>query len=123
MHGRRGWKRVKPAKPVYHEGMTTEERITRCEENVARLAAVQDQMMDVLGLSLEGERRIATRVERIEESFQESQERMARVEQARLEFHQEFEEGMAKLRETVQEIGDKLNGLIGVVDGFIRGKQ
>jgi len=92
--------------------MTTEQRIERLEQNVGRLAAVQDQMMDLLGLSLEGERRLATRVERMEANMERMEKNMQRIEQSD-----------AKLRETVQEIGDKLNGLIGVVDGFIRGQQ
>ena len=44
--------------------MTFEERLDRVEKNMDRLVTVQDQMMDVLGLSLEGQRRLATRVER-----------------------------------------------------------
>ena len=78
--------------------MTTEQRLDRLEGNLDRLVAVQDQMMDLLGMTAEGERRLAARIERIEQAD-------------------------AKLRETIQEIGDKLNGLIGVVDGFTRGKQ
>ena len=75
------------------------------EGNLGRLVAVQDQMMDLLGLSLEGQRRLATRTERMEENMERMQGNMQRLET------------------TVQEIGDKLNGLIGVVDDFIRRKQ
>jgi len=81
--------------------MTIEERLTRAEENLGRLAAVQDQMMDVLGFTLEGERRLATRMERAEE------------------LQTTIQENHRKLEATVQEIGDKLNGLIGIVDGLI----
>ena len=61
--------------------------------------------MDLLGLTVEGERRLATRLARLEES------------------HAEFEQNMAKISTTVAEIGDKLNALINIVDGSIRGKQ
>lgn len=50
-------------------------------------------MMDPLGLTVEGERRLASRMER--------QEEMA-----------------LRLEATVVEIADKLNGLIGYVDGL-----
>jgi hypothetical protein len=78
--------------------MTTEEHIERVEKNLHRLAVVQDQMMDVLGMTVEGERRLATRMERIEEL-------------------------QAKADHTLAEAGEKLNALIAVVDGFIRGKN
>ena len=89
----------------YHGAVTTEQRIDRLEQNVGRLAAVQDQMMDLLGLSLEGERRLATRVERMEEA------------------HAKLEASVQRISETLQETNERLNGLIGVVDGFIRGRQ
>jgi hypothetical protein len=76
------------------EDLSLEERLARTEANLHRLAVVQDEMMDLLGFTMEGERRLATRMERAEES-------------------------RAKLEATVQEIGDKLNALIGVVDGLI----
>jgi hypothetical protein len=57
----------------YHSNMTVEERLDRNEAKIQRLATVQDEMMDVLGLTLEGERRIATRTERIEETQQQIQ--------------------------------------------------
>ncbi len=77
--------------------MTTEERIEGMERKLRGLAKVQDEMMDVLGLTVEGERRLATRMERIEELQLKHEQRMG-------------------------EIDEKLNALIGVVDGFIRGK-
>ena len=61
--------------------------------------------MDLLGLSLEGERRLATRVERMEDA------------------HAKLEASVQRISETLQETNEKLNGLIGVVDGFIRGRQ
>jgi hypothetical protein len=85
--------------------MTLEQRIDRLEGNVGRLAVVQDEMMDLLGLSLEGERRLATRTERLEENLML------------------IEEKDAKLRDTVNEIGDRLNALIAVVDDVVRGKR
>ena len=52
---------------LFHDQiMTFEERMSRVEANLERLASVQDQMMDVLGFSMEGERRLATRTERLE---------------------------------------------------------
>ena len=89
--------------------MTVEERLARMEKNLEGLAAVQDQMMDLLGFTIEGERRLATRVERMEEEQEKFTQGMS-----------EFAQGMSELRSTVHEIGDNLNGLIGVVDGFIR---
>jgi hypothetical protein len=83
---------------IQYVSMTLEQRIDRLEGNVGRLAAVQGGMMDLLGLSIEGERRVATRVERIEESD-------------------------AKLRDTVNEIGGRLNALIAVVGDIVRGKR
>lgn len=62
-------------------------------------------MMDVLGLTLEGERRIATRTERLEETVQQ------------------FGEGLIALREQVHEIDGKLNALISVVDEMIRRRE
>jgi hypothetical protein len=85
--------------------MTVEERLDRNEANIQRLASVQDQMMDVLGLTLEGERRIATRTERLEETVQQ------------------FGEGLIALREQVHEIDGKLNALISVVDEMIRRRE
>ena len=113
--------------------MTVEERIDRLEGNLDRLVAVQDQMMDLLGLSLEGERRLATRMERMEENMERLAGNMQRLagnmervagNMERLEGNmQRLEGNMERLETTVQEIGDKLNGLIGVVDDFIRRKQ
>jgi ABC-type transporter Mla subunit MlaD len=80
--------------------VTTEQKLERLEKNLDRLADVQNQMMDLLGLTMEGERRLATQMER-------SNQRMDRIDQ-RLEH----------LTETVSEIGDKLNGLIGYVGGL-----
>jgi hypothetical protein len=85
--------------------MTVEERLDRNEANIQRLASVQDQMMDVLGLTLEGERRMATRTERLEETVQQ------------------FGEGLIALREQVHEIDGKLNALISVVDEMIRRRE
>jgi Zn-dependent oligopeptidase len=89
--------------------MTVEERLSRTEANLERLAAVQDQMMDLLGFTMEGERRLATRMERTEATVQQIGDNLHALASAQ-----------AKLDRTVQEIGDKLNGLIGVVDGIIR---
>jgi predicted nucleic acid-binding Zn-ribbon protein len=85
--------------------MTVEERLDRNEANIQRLASVQDQMMDVLGLTLEGERRIATRTERLEETVQQ------------------FGEGLIALREQVHEIDGKLNALISVVAEVVRRRE
>ena len=85
--------------------MTTDERIDQLEIKVKRLAVVQDEMMDVLGLSLEGERRLATRTERLEEAREQDDARHA------------------KLENLVHEIGDKLNALIAIVDGMIQGPK
>ena len=85
--------------------MELDDRITRLEVNLGRLAAVQEQMMDLLGMSIAGEQRLAALTDRHESTIREIDDRLNR------------------LTATVQEIGDKLNGLIGVVDGFIRGKQ
>lgn len=82
--------------------MSTEERIARLETNLEKLVGVQGGMMDLLGFTIEGERRLATRQERYEER------------------QQRYEEKQAELREAMHELTDKLNGLIGVVDGFIR---
>jgi cob(I)alamin adenosyltransferase len=73
--------------------MTTEQKLERLEKNLDRLADVQNQMMDLLGLTMEGERRLATQAE------------IAKQKHERLE-------------EIVAEVGDKLNGLIGFVGGL-----
>jgi hypothetical protein len=91
--------------------MTVEEHIERMEVKLRGLAKVQDEMMDVLGLTVEGERRLATRMERSEEWRQEHEQ-----------LHQQHEQRMREIDATLLEIGEKLNGLIGIVDGFIRGK-
>jgi hypothetical protein len=85
--------------------MTTEERIEGMERKLRGLPKVQDEMLDVLGLTVEGERRLATRMEQIEE------------------LHREHDKRMIEVDIRLVEIGDKLNALIGVVDGFIRGKN
>jgi predicted nuclease with TOPRIM domain len=92
--------------------MSVEERLDQFDQDLQRTKArlrelkqVQEEMLDVLGITVEGQQRLATRVERSEEDF-------------------------AAIRETIRditvkhrEIDDKLNALIDVVDGFIRGKQ
>jgi hypothetical protein len=78
--------------------MTTEQKVERLEKNLDRLADVQNQTMDLLGLTMEGERRLAT------------QAGVAKQKHERLE-------------EIVAEIGDKLNGLIGYVGGLGRSEQ
>jgi hypothetical protein len=85
--------------------MTVEQRLDRTEANVSRLAAGQDRMMDLLGMTMEGERRLATRAERMDEEMKR------------------FEAGQKALQDLVHEIGDKLNGLISVVDDRIRRKE
>ena len=65
--------------------------------------------MDLLGLTIEGEHRLATRTERLEQTMQNVGEKLAQMG-----------EKLTRLEETTQEIGDKLNGLISVVDGIIR---
>ena len=91
--------------------MTTEERIERTEKNLHRLAVVQDEMMDLLGMTVEGERRLATRAE-------EMQELQLHHERKMKEIDVKFAESAVKHA----EMDEKLNALIGVVDGFIRGK-
>lgn len=71
--------------------MTLDERVAHMEQTVDQLVSIQERSLDLLGLSVEGQRRIAERT--------------------------------ARLESTVQEMGDKLNGLIDVVDGFIRGRK
>lgn len=88
--------------------MTTEEHIQRIEKNLHGLAVVQDQMMDLLGMTAEGERRLATQMA----------ESRAQHEEFRLHHERTMKEIDLKLAET----GEKLNALIGVVDGFVRGK-
>jgi hypothetical protein len=76
--------------------MTTEVHIQRMERKLRGIAKVRDEM-DVFGLTVEGERRLATRMQQTEELRREHEQRM-------------------------REIDEKLNALIGIVDGFIRGK-
>jgi hypothetical protein len=85
--------------------VTTEQRIERAENNVHRLAVVQDEMMDLLGLTVEGERRLATQME-------EHVQTMKKIDAI-----------LDKSAVTHAEMDEKLNALIGVVDGFIRGKS
>jgi hypothetical protein len=84
--------------------MTTEVHIRRMERKLRGLAKARDEM-DVLGLTAEGERRLATRMDWSEE------------------LHREHEQRMHELDFKLAEMGEKLNALIGVVDGFIRGKN
>jgi hypothetical protein len=98
--------------------MTTEERIERTEKNLHRLAVVQDEMMDLLGMTVEGERRLATRTEEMQELQLHHDRTMKEIDVKLAESavkHVEIDVQLA-------EIGEKLNALIGVVDGFIRGK-
>lgn len=46
--------------------MSIEDRIARMEKNMEALVRVQDEMMDLLGFTVEGERRLATRQQRTE---------------------------------------------------------
>jgi chromosome segregation ATPase len=80
--------------------MTTEQKLERLEKNLDRLADVQNQMMDLLGLTMEGEARLATEQQRAKERWES------------------LEKTHKRLEEIVVEIGDKLNGLIGYVDGL-----
>jgi len=96
--------------------MTTEQRLDRVENNLARLVAVQDQMMDVLGMTVEGERRIATRTERLETTVREISDKVNGL----IEVVHEMSDKLNGLIEVVHEISDKLNGLIAVVDNLIR---
>lgn len=98
--------------------MTTEARIERAEKNLHSLAKVQDEMMDLLGLTVEGERRLATRMQEIEELRREHEQRMKEVDLKLAEISDQ----LVKTVVTHAEIDEKLNALIGVVDGFIRGK-
>src|SRR5580658_3781545 len=95
--------------------MTTEERIERVEKNVHRLAVVQDEMMDLLGLTVEGERRLATRMEELR---RENEQTAAKIDDQFVKLSK-IVEGIG---ERLAETDEKLNALIGVVDGFIRGK-
>src|SRR5262249_1994625 len=96
--------------------LTTEERLSRAEGNLQRLAASQDQMMDLLGLTMEGEQRLATRMERVEEAH----ERFRREQEA-AESRGEAE--MGKISQTVATIDDQMTAVIGVVEGLIRRQQ
>ena len=87
----------------YHEGMTTEVHIQRMQRKLRGLAKVRDEM-DVLGMTVEGERRLATRMEEVEELRGETDRTIAKI----VSMHAETDE--------------KLNALIDIVDGFIRGK-
>jgi hypothetical protein len=49
--------------------MTTEQKLERLEKNLDRLADVQNQMMDLLGLTMEGEARLATEQQRAKERW------------------------------------------------------
>ena len=82
--------------------MITEERIARTEKNVDALARVQDQMMDLLAITVEGERRLATRLERTEESLSS------------------VTRHLDELAGKLSEMASKLDGLIEVVDGIVR---
>jgi hypothetical protein len=99
--------------------MTIEEHIERMEFKLRGLAKVQDEMMDLLGLTMEGERRLATRMERSEEFRLRHEEKMVEIDAQTVEIKRTLTEIGHKLAET----DDKLNALIGVVDGFIRGKN
>ena len=76
-------------------------------------------MMDVLGLTVEGERRLATRMQEIEELRREHEQRMKEIDLRLVEISGQI----AKTVVTHAETDEKLNALIGVVDGFIRGKN
>jgi hypothetical protein len=76
--------------------MTTEVHIKRMERKLRGVAKVRGEI-DLLGLTVDGERRLATRMQEIEQLHREHDRRMV-------------------------EIDEKLNALIGIVDGFIRGK-
>jgi|HubBroStandDraft_1064217.scaffolds.fasta_scaffold238905_2 predicted nucleic acid-binding Zn-ribbon protein len=78
--------------------MTTEQKVERLEKNLDRLADVQNQTMDLLGLTMEGERRLATQAEVSKQKHE-------------------------RLEEIVAEVGDKLNGLIGYVDWVRRSER
>ena len=80
---------------LYDHPMTIEERISRIEKNLEGVTSIQEKMMDLLGLTVEGERRLA----------------------ARAEAH---EKAIARIDQSLAEITDKLNGMIGFMDGFIR---
>ena|ERR1700722_20108093 len=96
-------------KREYNDGVTIEERIQRIEHNLDLLAAAQDRLsninvvlMNSLETRAEWEARMAARVEQAEKDTARHDKNMTRIEA------------------TIAEIGDKLNGLIGYVDGMER---
>ena len=101
--------RAEGVKREYNDCVNIEERLGRIESNVERLAVAQERlsnvivvMMNALETSAEGQARLAARVERSEQNF-------VRLENL-----------VAQISEKVSEISDKLNGLIGYVDGMKR---
>ena len=106
--------------------MTTEERIERLEKNLDGLAKVQDQMMDVLGVTIEGQRRLATRTERMEQSHLETVQTLAKLSDKVSEIGDKVSEigdKVSDLSDKLSETDDKLNALIRIVDGIVRGKN
>ena len=103
--------------------MATEERLDLLEQKVRNIRAIQDQTLDVLGITVEGQARLSTRTERIEENFARIEANFARMQQEAEQSNRESDNRHAALEMLVHEIGDKLNGLISVVDGFIGGKR
>jgi hypothetical protein len=92
--------------------MTVEEHLDRTEAKLQRLAKVGAKTMDLLGLTMEGERRLETRGERVGEY-------QLRTEENRLR----MEEGQRRLRETLHEIGERLNALRTAVEQLTRRKE
>ena len=76
--------------------MSTEQRLTKVESDIARILVVVGEASEILGLTVESQRRIA--------------ERAAHTEAT-----------LGQTNETLKEVADKLNGLISVVAGPIRG--
>jgi hypothetical protein len=98
--------------------MTTEEHIQRSEQKLLGLTAAHRRLTDLLGMTDEGERQLATRIEQTQEFRVQQEESRARREEFRLH----HERAMKEIDLTHAAMNDKLNALIGVVDGFIRRK-
>jgi hypothetical protein len=81
--------------------MTTEEHIRRSEQKLLRLTAAQRQLTDLFGMTGEGERHLATRIEQHEEFRLHHERTMKEID---------FKRAERAVKHA--EMNDKLNALI-----------
>lgn len=82
--------------------MTIEERFERIETNILRLAATQEKMVDLMGLTVDAQRHFAA-------DLAESRQRLLLLEKM-----------LAAFATKVDQMGDQVKTMVSILEGTIR---